>query len=98
VSTLQVEMTGAWEAATNMEAARAVAVLAVEISSREAVVTGDSTAILIKDVDDWSTLAERVSRGEEESSATLASAREEAKGLLQKITLLKGELAEVLQA
>jgi hypothetical protein len=41
---------------------------------------------------------ERVSRVEAESTATLASAHEGTKSLVQKVALLKGELAEVCWA
>jgi hypothetical protein len=37
---------------------------------------------------------ERVPRMEAENATTLASAREDAEGLVQKIALLEGELAE----
>jgi hypothetical protein len=54
-------------------------------------------------VEDWATLVERVarervSRVEVESAAMLASAHEEAKCLVWKITLLEGELVEVRRA
>jgi hypothetical protein len=75
-----------------------VAMLQVEVTRAR-----DSATILVKDVEDWAALAKRealdtVSRVEVESAAALASAREEAKCLVWKITLLKGELAEAHRA
>jgi hypothetical protein len=58
---------------------------------------------LVRDAEDRATLAkmeawERVSRVELESAATLASARNEGESLVQRIALLKGELAEAHRA
>jgi hypothetical protein len=99
----QAEVTWAWEAVTVMEATHATVVLAVETSAQEAAVARDSAVILIKDVGDRAALAEkeareRVSRVEVESAMALASVREEAKGLVRKITLLEGDLAEAPRA
>jgi hypothetical protein len=63
-------------------------------------VTWDSTVAQVKDAEDWPALAkreaqERVSRVEAKSATKLASAREEIESLVQKITLLKGELVDV---
>jgi hypothetical protein len=63
-------------------------------------VTRDSATILVKDVVDWAALAERkalerVSRVEVENAVALASTCKDAEGLLRKIALLEGELAEV---
>jgi hypothetical protein len=97
---LQAEVTWAREAATAAEAAHITTILAVEASAYEAVVAWDSATILIKDVEDWTTLVERearerVLRVEVESDATLVSACEKVEGLVRKITLLEGDLVEV---
>jgi hypothetical protein len=49
---LQAEVTRALEATTVAEAARVVAVLAVETSAQEAVAARDSTAIHVRDDED----------------------------------------------
>jgi hypothetical protein len=54
-------------------------------------------------VEDWATLAEReaqerVSRVETENAVVLASACEDAEGLVRKVALLEGELAEARRA
>jgi hypothetical protein len=63
----------------------------------------DSVVTLVKDAEDHTALAEkeaqkRVLRVEVESATVLASAREEAEGLVWKITFLEGELVDVHQA
>jgi hypothetical protein len=63
----------------------------------------DSAAVCVKDAEDWASLAERevrerVSRVEMENITTLASAREDEEGLIRKIALLEGELAEARRA
>jgi hypothetical protein len=98
-----MEVTRAWEAATAAEATRAVVVLVAEISTQEAVATRGNAAIFVKDAEDRATMAEReaqerVSAVEAESVSTLTSAHEEAEGLVRKITVLEGELAEVHRA
>jgi uncharacterized protein with gpF-like domain len=98
-----VEVTQAWEVAAVVEVTRVVMELATGTSAQEAAVARDSATIHIKDVEDWATLAERearerVSRVEAENAAVLPSAREDAEGLVRKITHLEGELAEVSQA
>jgi hypothetical protein len=96
---LQAKVTPAWEAATAVEATRIVVVLATETSAQEAATAWDSAALRVKDVKDQDTLVEReawesVLRVEVENTVTLASAREDVEGLVQKIALLEGELAE----
>jgi hypothetical protein len=66
-------------------------------------VAQDSAALCVKDVEDRATLAERealemVLRVEAKNAVVLASAREDAKGLVRKIALLKGKLAEERRA
>jgi hypothetical protein len=103
LSSLQVEVTRAPEAATATEVAHVMVVLAAETSAREAVAAWDTAAILVKDAEDQAALVEkvareRVSRVEAESVAMLPSAHEEAEGLVWKIILLKGELKEASRA
>jgi hypothetical protein len=103
VPTLQAKVTPAWEAATAVEATRIVVVLATETSAQEAATAWDSAALRVKDAKDQDTLVEReawesVLRVEVESTVTLASAHEDVEGLVQKIALLEGELAEERQA
>jgi hypothetical protein len=62
-------------------------------------VARDSAVVRIRDAEDRETLAERearerVSRVEVENAAELAFAREDASGFVQRVALLKGELAE----
>jgi hypothetical protein len=88
------------EAATATEAARVMMMLAVETSAQEAAAMGDSAVVHVKDLEDWAALVERVaqkrvSRVEAENAMALASARQDAKGLIRKIALREGELAEV---
>jgi hypothetical protein len=66
-------------------------------------VAQDSTALCFEDTEDRASLVEReawerVSRVEAENTTAMASAREDAEGLVRKITLLEGELAEERQA
>jgi hypothetical protein len=93
----------ATESTTAVEATKAVAVLATEISTQEAAATRDSDVAWVKDAEDCAALIERearerVSRVEEESTAVLASAHEETESLVRKVALLEGELAEVHRA
>jgi hypothetical protein len=78
-------------------------VLAAEISAQEVAMVWDSTALRVKDAEDWAALGERearerVSRVEAKNAMALASAREDAEGLVQKIALLEGELMEERRA
>jgi hypothetical protein len=103
VLVLQAEVTQAGEAALALADAHFTVVLAVETSAQEAAAAWDSAAIHIKDAKDRATLAERearerVSRVEAAKAVSLAYAHEDAKGLVQKITHLEGELAEACQA
>jgi hypothetical protein len=80
-----------------------VAMLAAETLAREASAARNSVALHVKDVKDWATLVvrevlERMSRVEVENAVALASAREDAECLIQKIVLHQGELAAVHQA
>jgi hypothetical protein len=92
-------VTQAQEAAATAEATRATA----KTSTLEAAMAWESTATLVRDVNDQAALAERealetVSSVEEESIVALAYAREEAEGLVQRIALLEGELLGAHQA
>jgi hypothetical protein len=63
----------------------------------------DSAVVCVKDAEDRATLAEReacerVLRVETESAMMLAFAHEDAEGLVWKIALLRGELAEARRA
>jgi hypothetical protein len=103
VPTMQADVTQARDAAAAAEATHVMVVLAAETSAHEAATTWDSTSICIKDVEDRSTLVERearkrVSRVEMENIVMLASAHEGAEGLVRKIALLEGELAEACWA
>jgi hypothetical protein len=96
---MQADVTQARDAAAAAEATHVMVVLAAETSAHEAATAWDSTSVCIKDVEDQSTLVEReirerVSRVEMENIAMLASAHEDAEGLVRKIALLEGELAE----
>jgi hypothetical protein len=86
-----------------MEASRVTVVLATETSAQEAAVAQDSTAINARDAEDRNALVEReaherVSRVEAENTVALACAREDAEGIVQKISLLEGELVEARRA
>jgi class 3 adenylate cyclase len=98
VPMLVVEVTRVLEAAADAEVARVMAMLAAKTSAQEATVARDNAALCVKDVEDWTALVERValervSRVEVENTMALASAREDAKGFVRKITLLEDELA-----
>jgi hypothetical protein len=98
VPALLTEVTQAREAAAATEATRITVVLAAETSAQDAAAARDSAALCVMDVENWATLVERValekeSRVEEENAMALASAHEDAKGFLWKITLLEGKLA-----
>jgi hypothetical protein len=98
VPVLLVEVTRAREAAAAVEAARVTTVLAAETSAQEAAVVRVSAALHVKDAKDPTNVTERealerVSRVEVENAMVLASAREDAEGFVQKITLLEGDLA-----
>jgi hypothetical protein len=86
-----------------MKAACIMAVLAAKTSIQEATVARDITTLRVKDTEDRASLMEReaqerVSTMEAENVVALASAHEDAKGLVRKIALLEGELAEVPRA
>jgi hypothetical protein len=96
---LQAEVTEEREAAVATEAVRVMAVLAAETSAQEVAAAWDSAALCFKDAEDRATLAEReawerVWRVEAENAVVLAFACEDAKGIVWKIALLEGELAE----
>jgi hypothetical protein len=74
------------------EAAHIMAVLATETSA----MMWDSAAFHLRDAK--RDTFERVSRMEVENTAVLASACEDVESLVWKVTLLKGELAEVHKA
>jgi hypothetical protein len=81
---LQVEVTWAHEAV---------------LAAQEVATARDSTALRVKDVEDWAALVlreawGRVSRMETESAMALTFAHEDAEGLVTKITRHEGELAE----
>jgi CYTH domain-containing protein len=91
------------EAIAAVEAARAAAMLSTEAFAQEATVAWDGVTLRIKDVEDRAALVlrealERVSRVEAENSVALASARDDAEGLVQKITLLESKLEEERRA
>jgi hypothetical protein len=82
-----------------VEATHVAALHAVDTSAWEAVAAWDSATLCVDDAEGWATLSEgggvaleRVLRVEVETSTTLASTREDAKGFAQKITLLEDEL------
>jgi hypothetical protein len=79
-----------------VEATRATAVLTAETSAQEAAAARDSATLCVKDAKDRAALVERealewVSRAEVENSMALASAREDAKGIARKVTLLEDD-------
>jgi hypothetical protein len=85
-----------WEVATAAKAAHVTTVLIAKTSAQEVAASRDSAALHVKDVKYQATLVERealesVSRVEVENVAALASARKDAEGFIQKITLLEGE-------
>jgi hypothetical protein len=86
-----------------MEVARVTAVLVAETPTQKATSAWDSATIRVKDVKYQTTLVEReawerVSRVEAENIMVWVSAHEDVEGLVQKITLLEGELAEACRA
>jgi predicted nucleic acid-binding Zn-ribbon protein len=93
----------AWEVTVAAKAAHVTMVCAVEASAQEAVVVWESVVALIRNAEDQAALAERearerVLRVKAKSAAALASTREEAEGLIQRIALLEGELVESHQS
>jgi hypothetical protein len=91
-------VTQAREAATAVQAAHAMAMVAKETAAQEAVAVQDSANLCVNDAEDRSTLVmreapERVSRVKAKNAMALASAREDAEGFAQKIALLVDELA-----
>jgi hypothetical protein len=91
------------ESAAAVEVTRIAAMLAAKTSAREASAVWDTAALHVKDAVDRATLAERealerMSRAKPENAMMLASAHEDAKGLVRKIALLEGELAAERQA
>jgi hypothetical protein len=93
-----VELTLVREAIAAVEAAHATEVLAIETSAQEAVVALDNTTLHVKDIQDQASLAGRevvewVSQEKAKNTTVLASAREDAEGHDQKVTLLEYELA-----
>lgn len=71
----------------------------VKTSAQETTTTWESTVSLIRDAEDWAALAkrearERVSNMEAESAVALAYASEEAEGIVRRVSILEGELAE----
>jgi hypothetical protein len=100
---LLAKVAWAWEAATTMVVTRVTVVLAVETSAKEVVAALDVTTLRVKDAEDLVILAEReawerVSTVEVENVMALAFSREDAEGLVRKIALLEGELAEERRA
>jgi hypothetical protein len=98
VLVLLADVTRAREAATAVDAAHAVAMLAAETSAQEAVAAWDNATFHVGDAEDQAALAERealerVSIVEIENVVALASAYEDAEGLVRKISLLEDELA-----
>jgi hypothetical protein len=86
-----------------MKLSLVVAIHVVEASAQEATATRDSAAIHIKDAEDQAALVEREARErglrvEVENLMVLASTREDAEDLVQKITLHEGELAKAHRA
>jgi hypothetical protein len=76
-------VTQAREVAAAVEAAHVTLVLAIEASTQEATTVQDSTALHVKDAEDWAALAERedqerVSRVEAENTTALATAQKDA--------------------
>jgi hypothetical protein len=73
--------------------------LVVKTSAQEATVARESTKTVVRDAENWATLAERearerVLRVEVESASMLTSTHEKAEDLVWRITLLEGEVAE----
>jgi translation elongation factor EF-4 len=85
--------------ASAVEATHITSVLAIETSAQEAAVVWDSTIVCIRDAEEWVALVERevrerVSRVEAKNAAVLASTHDIVEGLVWKVALLEGELAE----
>jgi hypothetical protein len=59
VLALQAEVTRAQEVVVVAEAARIIAVLAIETSAQDAVAVQDSTTLHVQDVEGWAALVER---------------------------------------
>jgi hypothetical protein len=79
-STLLAEVTQAQKAATAVEVARVMVMLAVETSVREAAAARDSATFCVRDVEVRTTLAEReelerMSRAKAENDVAFSSAR-----------------------
>jgi hypothetical protein len=100
---LQAGLTRAREAATAAEAAHVAVVLDAETSAQEATTPWGSAVVRIRDTEDQATLVERaarerVSSAEVENAAAQASTHEDVEGLIRKVNLLEGELAEERRA
>jgi hypothetical protein len=85
------------------KAAHAMVVRVVGAFAQEAMAVRESAATLVRDAEDWATLAEKGARErlvsmEAECATVLASAREETEGFTRRIGLLKGKLADARQA
>jgi hypothetical protein len=83
-----------------VEVARVTVVLATETFAQEAAAAWDSIIVCFRDMEDWTSLAERdywerVSRVEAENAVALGSAHDDTKGLVWQVALLEGEFAEV---
>jgi hypothetical protein len=97
---LRRPLTPQWRSAT--EATHATVEVDVETSTQEAAATQESVATIVRDMKDRATLAkrgawERVSKMVVESVVVLAFAREDVASLVQRITLLRGELTGHVQ-
>jgi hypothetical protein len=97
VPALLVELTQVQVVVTAAEATCATTVLAAETFAWEAATVHDSVTHHVKDTEDRASIVERealerVSRAEAENTTALASAREDAEGLAQKVALLQDEL------
>jgi hypothetical protein len=84
---------------TTVEAARATAMLATEISAWQAAMAWDNANLRIKGVEDRATLAEwealeQVSQAEVENFVVLSSSCADTEDLVRKVILLEDELAE----
>jgi hypothetical protein len=100
---LKARLTQARAAVTTTEVAHVATMLDAETSTKVATVSWDSAEGRIRDAEDWAALAEReawerVLRANVKNTTTLASTHEDALGLVCKVALLKGELAEARRA
>jgi hypothetical protein len=100
---LLARVTRARNVAATIEPAHVAAVPTTETSAQEAVVVSDSITLHVKDAEGWPTLVERVAQErvmsvEAENAMALASTHDDAEGLIRKITLLEGKLADERQA